>query len=117
MKTLYLHVDGSTNIILSVFSVRLDPYLIEVEVEDTLQIHVGEDKFINGEIVCLHNEERAHHLEELNTELIQLRHKLSETDYLAIKFAEGEMTEEEFAPHREERRNWRARINEIEKEL
>ena len=46
-----------------------------------------------------------------------LKSKLAETDYKAIKFAEGELTEEEYAPIREERRAWRAEINAMEAEL
>ena len=43
--------------------------------------------------------------------------KLSATDYQAIKFAEGEMTEEEFAPIREQRRAWRVEINLLEEQI
>ena len=47
----------------------------------------------------------------------KLKQKLAETDYKAIKFAEGELTEEEYAPIREERRAWRDEINAMEAEL
>lgn len=43
--------------------------------------------------------------------------KLSATDYQAIKFAEGEMTAEEFAPIREQRRAWRVEINLLEEQI
>lgn len=46
-----------------------------------------------------------------------LKAKLAETDYKAIKYAEGEITEEEYAPIREERRAWRDEINELEAQL
>lgn len=49
--------------------------------------------------------------------IVQLKQKLAATDYKAIKFAEGELTEEEYAPIREERRAWRDEINELEAEL
>ena len=39
---------------------------------------------------------------------------LRQTDYKAIKFAEGELTEEEYAPTRQQRREWRAIINQLE---
>ena len=42
---------------------------------------------------------------------------LISTDYKAIKFAEGEMTESDYAPIREQRRKCRERINELEKYL
>lgn len=43
-----------------------------------------------------------------------LKNALAETDYKAIKFMEGEITEEEFAPVRAQRKEWRERINELE---
>lgn len=46
-----------------------------------------------------------------------LKAKLAESDYKAIKYAEGELTEEEYAPIREERRAWRAEINRLEAEF
>lgn len=39
------------------------------------------------------------------------------TDYKAIKFAEGELNENDYAPIRERRRACRERINELEKML
>lgn len=50
-------------------------------------------------------------------EMYKFKEKLAETDYKAIKFAEGELTEEEYAPTREERRAWRDEINRLEAEL
>lgn len=41
---------------------------------------------------------------------------LSRTDYKAIKFAEGELSAEEYAPIRELRRQCRAEINRLEAE-
>lgn len=43
--------------------------------------------------------------------------KLAQTDYKAIKFAEGELTMTEYAPIREERRALRTQINELEAEI
>ena len=47
-------------------------------------------------------------------EAMYLKAHLSDSDYLAIKYAEGELTEEEYAPIRTLRRQWRQRINELE---
>lgn len=47
-------------------------------------------------------------------EIDKLKRYLVDTDYKAIKFAEGELSEEEYAPCRIERRAWRERINELE---
>ena len=56
-------------------------------------------------------EELMQKLDELEARIAELKKKLADTDYRAIKFAEGELTEEEYAPYREERRAWREEIN------
>ena len=50
-------------------------------------------------------------------EIEKLKQNLSDTDYQAIKFAEGQMSEEEYTPTKEQRQAWRVRINELEAEL
>lgn len=47
----------------------------------------------------------------------QLKRKLSATDYLAIKYAEGEITISEYSETKEQRRQWRAEINALETEI
>lgn len=47
-------------------------------------------------------------------EISGLKAKLEATDYQAIKYAEGELSEKEYEPTRVLRRGWRARINELE---
>ena len=54
--------------------------------------------------------------EETILKIEELKYKLLQTDYQAIKYAEGELTEEEYAPIKEQRRQWRAEINELENE-
>lgn len=46
-----------------------------------------------------------------------LKCKLKETDYKAIKYAEGLLTEEEYAPIKAERQAMRNEINRLEAEL
>lgn len=53
-----------------------------------------------------------------NSELIlQLKQKLLNTDYLCLKYAEGELTEEEYAPIKAQRKEWREEINRLEEDL
>lgn len=52
--------------------------------------------------------------EELLEEKLRLQSYLINTDYKAIKFFEGVMSEEEFAPVRTQRQAARDRINELE---
>ena len=47
-------------------------------------------------------------------EIAELKRKLADTDYKAIKFAEGAMTAAEYEPTMRERQSWRDRINELE---
>ena len=53
----------------------------------------------------------------IRKEIAELKKNLSDTDYEAIKFGEGAMTEEEYAPYKPQRAEWRARINELEESL
>lgn len=47
-------------------------------------------------------------------EILVLKKKLSDTDYQAIKYAEGELTDAEYAEMKARRSAWRARINALE---
>lgn len=44
-----------------------------------------------------------------------LKANLANTDYQAIKHGEGEITNEEYEPIRNQRREWRREINELER--
>lgn len=46
-----------------------------------------------------------------------LKMKLSKTDYQAIKFAEGEISKEEYEPIRAKRAKWREEINQLEEQI
>lgn len=47
--------------------------------------------------------------------IAELKQNLSETDYQAIKFAEGQLSEEEYEPIKKQRQLWRDEINNREK--
>ncbi len=49
-----------------------------------------------------------------NTKIAELKYKLSQTDYQALKYAEGQITEEEYAPIKAQRQEWRDEINLLE---
>lgn len=59
-------------------------------------------------------EKRMSEKELAEREIKELKAKLDATDYQAIKYAEGELSEKEYEPTRVQRREWRARINELE---
>lgn len=54
---------------------------------------------------------------ETQIEIDKYKKLLEETDYKALKFIDGEFTEEEYTPIREERKSYRAKINELEDKL
>lgn len=61
-------------------------------------------------------EEKAPELERITAaqEIAELKAKLTATDYIAAKIAEGAATREEYTEELAERAAWRARINELE---
>lgn len=63
------------------------------------------------------NEKERSRIREINQEIIELKRKLRSTDYKAIKYAEGELSAEEYALIRLERRAWRDEINLLEAEI
>lgn len=57
-------------------------------------------------------------LNEVESALRQIddyKQKLFDTDYQAIKFAEGELTEQQYQSTKAQRQEWRNKINELEK--
>lgn len=60
-------------------------------------------------------EERVDLRQKNNFELVQeYKQKLRETDYQAIKYAEGLISETDYAPIKAERENYRKAINSLE---
>ena len=53
----------------------------------------------------------------ITAEIARKKRALADTDYKVLKFIEGELTEEEFAPIRQQRKAWREEINELEVNL
>lgn len=72
---------------------------------------------IDGKFVKLVSEDELNR--RLNAEITiqQLKINLDTTDYQAIKFSDGAISEEEYAPIRAQRQAWRDEINELEKLL
>ena len=62
--------------------------------------------------ICLEYDEEQ---KKQHARVAELQENLNDTDYKALKFSDGALTEEEYAPIRKERQAWRDEINEIEK--
>lgn len=56
-------------------------------------------------------------IQAINREINELKKKLFDTDYKAIKYAEGCLTDEEYAEVKAQREEWRKRINKLEASL
>ena len=65
--------------------------------------------------ICPHKSERDKQIELWNREIFELKEELSQTDYKAIKYAEGVLTDEDYQPTGIQRQAWRKRINELER--
>ena len=61
----------------------------------------------------LHNDD----IQDINTEINVLKKRLFDTDYKAIKYSEGWLTDEEYAEVKAQREEWRKRINKLEASL
>lgn len=72
-------------------------------------------KYIDGKYVYEPNVEKE--IAEAESEIAALKSQLDSTDYKAIKYAEGWLTEEEYAPIKAERQALRDRINELETQI
>lgn len=51
---------------------------------------------------------------DINGEINSYKILLAQTDYQALKHADGAISDEEYAPIREKRAEWRRMINELE---
>lgn len=60
---------------------------------------------------------KADEATEINRQIRELKQKLFDTDYKAIKYAEGLLTDEEYAEAKAQREEWRSAINKLEERL
>ena len=62
-------------------------------------------------------EYQSHPTYPLRQRINELKRKLSATDYKAIKYAEGLISEADYAPIKAEREGYRAEINSLEMQI
>ena len=98
-----------------------DPYKPWIEISNPQKIHLYWDTVKDGRLVCNHQygevERYLKRIQTLQAEIIKYKQKLNETDYLALKHFEGEISDEDFAATKKERANWRKQINSLQKDL
>lgn len=76
----------------------------------------------NGEFVIKRRtpskaETKADTLFSINQQIRELQGKLAATDYQALKYSEGWITEEEYAEIKANRQSWRDAINQLQEQL
>ena len=65
--------------------------------------------------VCPMKSDQDKQVELWNREIFELKEELNATDYKALKYAEGVLTDEEYQQTGIQRQAWRRRINELER--
>ena len=80
-----------------------------IEVSD----EIVQDMLYNPKTKTFYNNNKI----EIINQISILKEQLSSTDYKAIKFAEGWITEEEYLPTKTERQSLRDQINTLEQQL
>ena len=53
----------------------------------------------------------------INTQINKLKQQLSDTDYKALKYMEGYISEEEYSSIKQQRQAWRDEINQLEQQI
>lgn len=95
----------------------------EVTEEMYAALQKREAHWVDGELVErvkpqseIDEEKEAERLAKIDAEIAELKAKLADTDYEAIKHSEGWISDEDYAVIKAQRQAWRDRINELEEE-
>lgn len=129
MKYLKLYSDKSW---MESVALRGKPGTIELTDEEFAQIGVTK-RFENGVLIDIPQAEletmrlaqleyeqqlqKQAEIDEIQRKIDETKAKLSQTDYQAIKYFEGFISETDYAPIKEQRQAWRDEINALESEL
>ena len=102
------------NKITNIITYPLNKSLITIDIDNLRDIKVGYDYFINNKIIKNETYDLDMQVAEINRQINEYKDKLRETDYKALKYFEGFISEEEYKPIKEERQTYRDKINELE---
>lgn len=81
-------------------------YVIDIPYQEAVDAY---DEKMNIKVYIPYN--------EIELKINELKSQLNNSDYKAIKYAEGYYTDEEYKPIKEQRQKLRDQINELQKEL
>lgn len=102
------------NKITNIITYPLNKNLITIEIDSLDDIRVGYDYFINNKIIKNETYDLDMQVAEINRQIGEYKDKLKQSDYKALKYFEGFISEEEYKPIKEERQRYRDKINELE---
>lgn len=89
-----------------------DTTVIDIDLPSNIDLgDIHNYKVIDGKLVY------SKRPDEIESEINELKLKLSQTDYVVMKIAEGVSDKEEYHSVLESRKRWRNKINELRKEL
>ena len=86
-----------------------------ISIEDTQQSDIN--GWTYRKELCPMKTEEDKLKDQYRLEITQLKKQLSDTDYKAIKYAEGQISEDEYSEIKSERQGYRDRINYLESQL
>jgi len=84
-----------------------------IEIDDKYSDCISED--FEGLTFSIEKYNKRKHDIECAFRIAELKQLLASSDYKAIKYGEGRLTDEEYAPISEQREAWREEIRELEK--
>lgn len=102
------------NKITNIITYPLNKNLITIEIDNLDDIRVGYDYFIDKKIVKNETYDLDTQVAEINRQINEYKNKLKQSDYKALKYLEGFITEEDYEPIKQERQTYRDKINELE---
>ena len=85
--------------------------------DDAAYFQKKADEAIANRNRVIQNEKRNKEIAALNHQIIEVKRNLTKTDYQAIKYAEGFITETDYAPIKAQRQAWRDEINALEADV
>ena len=106
------HIEGFTANAELAYKIGLDIEHNYIPIADTQQSDIN--GWTYRKELCPMKTEQDLLKDQYRLEIQQLKKALSATDYKAIKYAEGQISEEEYASVKAERQGYRDRINELE---
>lgn len=81
-----------------------------------IQLEIEDDKIVEV-IIDTERKEKEGENRQKEQQIINLKRQLNKTDYQAIKYAEGQLSEEEYSEMKVQRQAWRDEINKLEEEI